>query len=154
MCPGRPVTYQFFPSLLYLLYMYFIFKDYKNWCCYFPVPKINHSDKRNLKQKAFALVDSLGVQFSTGRTSWQQNLEAAGHIAFIVRTLRDEYLCLAHIVFCILSMIPAQVIVLPTVGILPTSINLILITPNRHAQRSFYQVILGLKLGIKISHQL
>lgn len=154
MCPGRPVTYLFFPSLLYLLYMSFIFKDYKNWCCYFPVTKINHSNNKNLKQKGFVLVHSLGVQFITERMSWQQNLEAADHVAFIVRTLRDEYLCLAHIVFCILLMIPAQIIVLPTVGILPVSINLILITPNRHAQRPFYPVILGLKLGIKISHQL
>lgn len=153
MCPGKSVTFLIFPSLLYLLYMSFIFKDYRNWCCYFPVTKINHSNKRNLKQKGFVLVHSLGVQFIIGKTSWQQNLEAAGHIAFTVRTLRDEYLCLAQVVFCILSMIPEQVIVLPTVGIL-TSINLILITPNRHAQRPFYQVILGLKLGIKISHHL
>lgn len=50
---------------------------------------ISYPDKRNLKKKGFVLAHSFRVHFIIGRNSWQQNLEVASHIAFIVEMLRE-----------------------------------------------------------------
>lgn len=40
--------------------MPFIFKDYKNWCCYFPVTKLNHSNKKKLEVERLCYSSQFG----------------------------------------------------------------------------------------------
>lgn len=75
--------------------------------------------KRNPRKGRFTLVHSWrGV-----RQSWQQEQEAVGHMASILRKLRGEFWSSAHFLLFIQSEIPAHATVLGTVRVILPSLQ-------------------------------